>query len=91
LVGKENNVPQSADGDGHKLALISLAKEIATAGTGSSRVEYANRRRFLELFRAAYLHLAASVEHGGGILSLNPAKVSLTDTDKYLAAFDEPK
>jgi len=80
--------PRPQDDD-YRVTLIQLAKEIATAGTGSPTVSSSHRRQFLELFRAAYLHLAATVVSGGAVLQLNPSKASLAETEKLLEAFDK--
>jgi hypothetical protein len=81
--------PRATTSDDYRVELIRLAREIALAETGGGAVPWNARPEFLRQFRAAYLHLAASVAHGGGVLSLLPARASLAESDKLLETFDK--
>ena len=70
----------------YRVALIDIAREIATAGTGRTRIGGSDRVQFLRRFRAAYMHLAATVEQSA---STTPQTAQLLrGTDQALGIFD---
>ena len=77
----------NTNSDDYRVALIEIAREIATAGTGATQIGGGSERTaFLRRLRAAYLHLAATVEQSA---STSPASaVLLRGTDQALGIFD---
>jgi hypothetical protein len=76
--------------DDYRVALIDIAREIAIAGTGATRISGgSDRGAFLRRFRAAYLHLVATIENADPSSALD--RSNLTETDKLLADFEQGK